>query len=179
VGATFVGGNAEVGVPMNQRFETQAHISSELGLRLSPAWAIGVYGDFGGGDAAPSIRGMCPVPSPDCMGWTDRWGILLRHTWDPFSPTSKWISFGTGWETGSLSYDGGDNLSDIFTYSGRELFRLGAGIDFRSSQVLGLGFYGSISWGEYDQYRDATGTYRLDPRTHTTGQVGIRLTLFP
>jgi len=178
-GATWFGGDAERNVQMQQLFATQGHLSSEFGLRLSPAWAIGVYGDVGGGDVAAPILTQCQTQGLDCIGTTRRFGFLIRHTWDPFSATSKWISLGTGWEAGGASAAHADRGTELFTYSGRERVRLGAGFDFRSNEVLGLGMYASFAWGEYDEYKDSTGTYSLDRRTHTTGQVGIRLTLFP
>jgi len=158
---------------------SQGHLSSELGLRLSPSFALGVYGDVGGGDVAASLRDQCQMHGMGCMGTTGRAGFLIRRTWDPLGSTAKWLSIGTGWEVGSVSVDNHGQASELFTYSGRELVRLGAGLDFRSNQVLGLGLYASFAWGKYDQYKDLTGTMTLDSRTHTTGQVGLRLTLFP
>ena len=73
----------------------------------------------------------------------------------------------------------GSNNTDLFMYEGREYVRIGAGVDFRSNPVLGLGLYGSIAWGEYDRYEDPTTTASLSGVTHTTAQVGLRLTLFP
>ncbi|HUL61330.1 MAG TPA: hypothetical protein VLU43_18780 [Anaeromyxobacteraceae bacterium] len=180
VGATFFGGNAEAGVPMSHLFEPQAHLSSEIGLRFTPAFALGVYGDVGGADPSSSLRDQCRTQGIDCVGATGRFGVLIRHTWDPLESTAKWISLGTGWEVGGVTVDHRDGRSsDLFTYSGREYVRFGAGVDFRSNQVIGLGLYGSIAVGEYDQYKDPSATIPLDRRTHTTGQVGLRLTLFP
>ena len=178
-GVTFFGGEAERGLSMEQIFETQGHMSSEIGLRLSPAFALGVYGDMGGGGVAAGIRDQCRSQGIDCTGTTGRIGVLLRHTWDPLSPRSRWLSLGTGWEVGSVNAGHRDGNSRLLTYSGREYLRFGAGMDFRSNQVLGLGLYASFAFGEYDQYKDLTGSFSLDRRTHTTGQVGLRLTLFP
>jgi hypothetical protein len=186
VGATFLGGDAESGVPMSEVLVSQqAHVSSELGLRLSPGFALGVYGDVGGGDPASSIREQCRLQGVDCVGTTGHFGLLARHTWDPLSTRPKWLSLGTGWEFGGVTVDhrDGGSSSELFSYTGREYVRLGAGIDFRSSAVIGLGLYGSVSVGEYDQFDDhgttPTTTVSLDRATHTTAQVGLRLTLFP
>ncbi len=178
-GVTFFGGEAKRGLSMEQIFETQGHMSSEIGLRLSPAFALGVYGDMGGGDVAAGIRDQCRSQLIDCMGATGRIGVLLRHTWDPLSPRSRWLSLGTGWEAGSVNAGHRDRNSRLLTYSGREYLRFGAGMDFRSNQLLGLGLYATFAFGEYDQYKVLTGSVPLDRRTHTTGQVGLRLTLFP
>jgi hypothetical protein len=182
VGGTFLGGEAADGTAMSSFLETeQVHVSSELGLRLSPGFALGVYGDVGTGDAAPAIREQCQVQGIDCVGATGRWGVLARHTWAPLSRRPFWLSVGTGWEFGgvTVAHRGGDGDSDLFRYTGREYLRLGAGVDFRSNQVIALGLYGSFAVGEYDEYEDPVATVSVTPGTHTTAQVGIRLTLFP
>jgi hypothetical protein len=182
LGVTWFGGDATTTVPMSQLFTNQAHLSSEFGLRLSPAWAIGMYGDAGGGDLSASVRQQCsaqPVAmGMDCIGVAGRFGFLVRHTWSPLSSVSKWFTIGTGWELADVSRNDPQGTS-LFTLTGRERLRLGAGFDLRGAEVLGIGLYGSFSWGQFDRYEDAAGSVALKRVTHTTGQVGVRLTLFP
>jgi hypothetical protein len=184
VGGTFFGGDSFEGLDMSDDFKPQAHIGLEGGLRLSPAFALGVYMDVGAGDVSREVRELyCSPFGDDCTGTTGRFGFLVRHTWNHSAPASQWLSLGTGWEFASVTTDeGGD--SELFDYSGREYVRLGGGIDLRSNAVLGVGFYGSVSWGEYDDvdYNLALVTpppVRPDDALHTTVQVGVRLTLFP
>ncbi len=183
VGVTFLGGDAEPGVPMSSVIETQqAHVAGEIGLRLSPSFALGVYGDVGGGDPASAIRDQCQLQALDCTAETAHYGFLVRHTWSPLSRRPTWLSLGTGWETGGVVVDngGGGSRNELITYRGREYLRLGAGVDFRSNDVIGLGLYGSFSVGEYDRFKDSTGvTSSIERASHTTAQVGLRLTLFP
>jgi hypothetical protein len=179
VGATFLGGDAESGQPMRRLFSNQPHVSSEVGLRFSPSFALGVYGDAGGGEVATPVREYCQTMGTSCDAMTGRIGLLARHTWNPLSEQSKWLSIGTGWEVGEARPSHQDQGSALFTYSGREYVRLGAGIDFRTSQALGVGIYGSFAWGAYDRYEDGAGVVSLARATHTTGQIGVRLILFP
>ena len=182
-GVSFLGGDAEANVPMQQIFQTQGHVSSEFGLRLSPSFALGVYGDVGGGDVARAIGDQCQMQAIPCIATTGRGGFLIRHTWDPAGSTAKWLTLGTGWEFGTVSVDQQDTGhgmgSDLFSYTGREYLRIGGGLDFRSNAVLGLGLYASFAWGEYDHYKDTTVSVPIQGKTHTTGQVGLRLILFP
>lgn len=182
-GVSFLGGDAETNVPMERIFLTQGHVSSEFGLRLSPSFALGLYGDVGGGDVARAIGDQCAAQGFPCTGTTGRAGVLVRHTWDPAGATARWLSLGTGWESGTVSVDrqnmGQGMGSDLFTYTGREYLRIGGGLDFRSTGVVGLGLYASFAWGQYDRYKDVTGSFPIQGRTHTTGQVGLRLILFP
>jgi hypothetical protein len=185
VGATFLGGDAERDVRMSSVLDTtQAHLSSELGLRLSPAWVLGVYGDVGGGEPASSIRDACNAQGNDCVGTTGRVGLMVRHTWSPLSTRPMWLSLGTGWEFGGVTIDqrgtgSGSNRTDLVSYTGRKYVRVGAGIDFRSNQVIGFGLYGSLGFGEYDRYEDPTTDVAISRGTHTTAQFGVRLILFP
>lgn len=184
IGGTFFGGESFDGVEMDDEFKPQAHLSLEGGIRLSPALALGVYMDLGAGDVSREVRdAFCDGTGLECTGTTGRFGFLLRHTWNHSQPTSQWLSLGTGWEFGSVTTD--DTFdADLYTYTGREYLRLGGGIDFRSNAVLGVGFYGSVSWGEYDDVdynldRVVPPTTRLGDALHSTVQVGLRLTLFP
>jgi hypothetical protein len=179
VGVTFLGGDAERGLPMRRLFDTQGHMSSELGFRFGPSFALGLYGDAGGGEVAAPVRDACLSVGQSCTGMTGRIGLLARYTWDPFEARAKWLSIGTGWEVGEAVPDHQGHGASLFTYSGREYLRLGAGVDFRTSQALGIGLYGSFAWGEYDRYEDAAGVLALARATHTTGQIGVRLILFP
>jgi len=182
-GASFFGGDIEANVPMQRVFMTQGHVSSEFGLRLSPSFALGVYGDVGGGDVAKAIGDQCQSQGAPCIATTGHAGFLIRHTWDPAGSTAKWLTLGSGWEFGTVSLDqqnmGQGMGSDLFSYTGREYVRVGGGLDFRSNGVLGLGLYASFSWGEYDHYKDTMGSVAIQGKTHTTGQVGLRLILFP
>jgi hypothetical protein len=187
VGATFLGGDAAVGVPMSSVLVAQqAHVSGEVGLRLTPPFAIGVYGDVGGGDPSRAIRDQCAAQGNECVAATGRAGVLVRYTWDPLSRRPVWLSLGTGWEFGGVTIDhrgtsngNGSNRADLLVYSGREYVRLGAGVDFRSNSVLAFGLYGSVAFGEYDKLKDLVTTVSVDRATHVTAQLGVRLTLFP
>jgi hypothetical protein len=185
VGATFLGGDAARDVRMSEVVDTeQAHLSAELGLRLTPPFALGIYADVGGGEPASAIDAQCKLDGSDCVGTTGRVGFLVRHTWAPLSRRAPWLSLGTGWEFGGVTIDrhgaGSDsNDSDLIVYTGREYLRVGAGIDFRTSRVIGFGLYGSFAVGEYSRRETPTTTVSVERRTHTTGQVGIRLILFP
>jgi hypothetical protein len=181
VGATFFGGDAERDFTMRDTFNPQAHIGLEGGVRLSPAFGLGLYMDIGGGDPAAPVRDQCRATGlTDCVATAGRIGFLLRHTWEPASTAAKWVTLGTGWEFGSVSADNGMNSNEeVFTYKGREYLRLGAGVDFRQNPVLGVGLYGSVAFGEYDRIETPTANSSVQGDLHTTVQVGVRLTLFP
>jgi hypothetical protein len=186
IGATFLGGDAARGVPMNAVVQTsQAHVSGELGLRLTPAFAVGAYGDVGASDPAASYRDTCSAAGLDCTGTTGRAGVLFRYTWSPLSSRPTWMSLGTGWEfggvTGNSAVTSDRHDVTVAKYTGREYVRLGVGVDFRSNQIIGLGLYGSVAFGEYDDFKDPTlaSAASIERATHTTAQLGLRLTLFP
>jgi len=186
LGGTWFGGDAEKDVRMNDVFLGQLHLSVEGGIRLNPHIAIAIYAEGGGGDVAKPVRdAVCNGNGQDCFGASGRIGFMLKHTWNPTSPTATWLGVGTGWEAGNVSYtthdmSGNSNGDEVFTYRGREMFRLAGGVDFRSNSVIGVGLYGSVSWGTYDMiHAPGTGDVSLDSRVHETYQLGVRLILFP
>jgi hypothetical protein len=187
LGGTFLGGDAAKNTSMSDVFALQqVHVSSELGLRISPAWALGVYGDAGGGEPSSAVRKQCDTLGDDCTATTGRIGLLVRHTWDPLE-RPIWISLGTGWEFGGItigqhhgsSSSSSSSRDDLLTYVGREHLRLGAGVDFRPSRIIGFGLYGSFAVGTYDTLKDQVHTVDVEHALHTTAQVGVRLILFP
>jgi hypothetical protein len=185
LGGTFLGGDAQLGVPMSQVVHAQqAHVSGEAGLRLSAAFALGVYADVSAGDPTSTLLATCKAQGSDCFATTGRVGLLFRHAWAPLSSRAPWLSLGTGWEFGGVTVehsaaDDTSTFSDVVSYSGWEYVRLGAGIDFRVSRLLGFGLYGSFAVGEYSQYEDPTTSHSVARSAHTTSQVGLRLILFP
>jgi len=194
IGVTFLGGDltTQGGQALPGVYATriadvieteQAHLSSEIGLRLSPTFAVGGYADIGAGDVPSQVKAQCQTSGWDCAGQTTHYGFLVRHTWSPLSKRPVWLTLGTGWETAGVVSNGGGSGHDhdVAMYRGREYVRVGLGVDFRSNDIIGLGLYGSFSVGEYDTFKDSTGvtTDLVDRTTHTTGQIGLRLTLFP
>lgn len=180
VGGTFFGGEAEQGVDMRDNFASQVHVGLEGGLRLSPEIGLGLYMDVGAGDPARPVRdAFCSPVGVDCTATAGRIGFLLRHTWDPSSPAAKWMTLGTGWEFAAVNEEDAPGETEVFTYTGREYVRLGAGVDFRQNPVLGVGFYGSVALGEYHRLEVPEGRLPMSDALHTTVQVGVRLTLFP
>jgi hypothetical protein len=188
LGGTFLGGDATRQVSMGDLFGLQqVHVSTELGLRLTTGWALGVYGDAGGGDPSSSVSRTCAALGK-CTASAGRIGFLGRYTWDPLTRRPIWLTLGTGWEYGGVTVDrrntqgtatSGSSREDLFTYVGREHLRLGLGIDFRTSRVVGIGLYGSVAAGSYDTRKDQVAKVGVDRALHTTAQIGARLILFP
>jgi hypothetical protein len=183
VGATFLDGDASRNVRMSDVFSLQqVHVSGELAFRLSPSWAIGGYGDAGGGDPSGPIRAQCDAAGNDCSAATGRVGFLIRHTWEPLSSRPLWLSLGTGWEVGTITAKPrgeSSGSSELLRYTGREYLRVGTGVDFRMNYVVGLGLYGGVGFGEYNTLANSTTKVSLERGTHTTVEVGLRLILFP
>jgi hypothetical protein len=188
LGGAGFGGDLRDTVAARDVLEPQIELLLEGGIRLSPAVALGLYLDVGAGDPADAIRASAECrgtlldgDAPGCVAATGRFGILLRHTWDHSTPTSKWLAVGTGVSALTVSRDDdatGDD--DLYTYTGREILRLMAGVDLRSNPVFGLGFYGGVSWNRFTRFEDATGRSSIPDRDyHAMYEAGLRVVLFP
>jgi hypothetical protein len=182
LGGSFVSGDAAAGVPMEDVFGSQLGIWLDSGVRLTPHLGLGLYLDWGVGDAAGAWGAYCDTLPGDCTAATGRFGILMRHTFQPYASSTPWLGIGTGFEWGNLSvdYDYGGN-EEIFSYEGWEMVRLMGGVDLRANPVFGFGLYAGVSFGRYTSYDEpAYGSYDIDgERTHTTVEAGLRFTLFP
>lgn len=178
-GAGFYG-EAERDVDIDRVFGSQLAYGFEGGVRLNPHLAIGLYLDGGGGDPGRETRNFCNENLIDCDAITWRYGLLLRATFQPAAPATPWLSVGTGWESSTISVDGGGSSSDL-TYSGWEMVRLQGGFDFRSNGAVGVGLYAGVRLGRYGRVEDVNGTVHLDGDRsfHTTLEGGVRFTLFP
>ncbi len=187
LGGAVLSGRAERfagrNVDMDSVFDPQLDLAFEGGLRLSPHLALGLYADIGVGDPASEIRNQCSALGFACNASSGRLGVLLRHTFAPAARTTPWVAVGTGYEYGSVWAS--DTGEQQFRYSGWEMLRLMGGVDFRSSPVFGVGFYGALSLGRYSRFEgfNAEGfpvtDHISDRTTHTTIEGGLRFTLFP
>jgi hypothetical protein len=175
LGGAFFNGEAERDVDIDRVLGSQFALSFEGGVRLNPHLAIGIYADGGVGDAGTDV---CD-PLIDCTAGTGRIGVLLRATFQPSDPVTPWVSIGTGYESSTVSVEGGS--SDDLTYSGWEIARLQGGVDFRSGRVIGVGLYAGARLGRFSKVEDSTAHVRLGPdrELHTTVEGGVRFTLFP
>jgi hypothetical protein len=180
LGGMFYGGSVEPGYSANGTFGSQMDVNLEAGFRLNPHLGLGLYFDSGVGGPGNEVRNDCNVNGVDCTAYTSRVGLLLRHTFLPYARTTPWISIGTGYAHGSVDYSG-NGSGNFLEYSGWEMVRLMGGVDVRSSQVLGFGFYAGVGFTRFSDYRDnSVGSVSLpNETTHTMVEAGVRLTLFP
>lgn len=189
VGGTFFSGQAQGTTAMTDVFQPQLHLSLEGGVRLDEHVVLAVYYDVGGGDVGSSVRTatQCPAGGPDCTGETQRVGLMLKRIWNPSSLAATWLGIGTGYEWGTVNWQNGySGGSEVFTYSGHEWGRLAAGVDMRTSPVIGFGLYTAVSFGTYDNLHypssnppPFSGDQSIAERVHETFEVGVRLILFP
>jgi hypothetical protein len=136
--------------------------------------------DLGVGDAGDVAHADCRFSGgSDCTALDVRFGVQLRYAFTPAAPTTTWVSIGTAVEVGGVSDDTGYANYDL-TYTGWEVLRLGAGIDFRASPTAGWGLFVLAGFGSYDEVDYQGANYSIDrTRTHTWVQAGLRLILFP
>jgi hypothetical protein len=184
IGALFLTGDAAKGIPMSQEFGTQTNFQFEGGVRLNPHFGLGIYVDGGVGGPGSNSGAFCNQFGLSCTASTLRVGGLARFTFEPRARTTPWISLGTGWTEGEVNSNGtfATASGTIFRYSGWEIARINAGFDLRSNRVLGVGFYGGVAFGYYENFENTDRSVSLSGigRTvHTTFETGLRLTLFP
>jgi hypothetical protein len=178
----FFSGDVEPGVSAGRIFDPQLDLALEGGLRLTPHLGLGLYLDVGVGGAGSEVDAYCNANGLDCTSETVRFGVLLRHTFNPAARVTPWISVGTGYAYGHVASaaDAYGPSFDVVEYSGWEMARLMVGVDIRSNQVLGVGFYAGTALTQYSSFQNTEGSVSLPgTSTHAMFQLGLRLTLFP
>lgn len=186
LGLAAPGGNATPsgspapGGAMSDTFQPQLLVELEGGLRLTPHVMASLVMDLGFGDAATQASNRCrSFGGSDCTAFTGRFGLQVRYAFTPLAPSTTWISLGTAGEVAMVSYDASSSSNDL-VYTGWEVVRLGAGIDFRSSRGLGWGAFVNAGFGRYSEVDDGGFVYSLDRTSlHTWVQAGLRIILFP
>jgi hypothetical protein len=182
LGGMFFSGNVEPGVSVGRIFGTQFDLGMELGLRLNPHFGLGLYLDLGFGDVGSEVRTYCNSFGLSCSSEILRTGVLLRHTFRPAAHMTPWFALGTGYAQGKV-HSGVNSYgpsSDILTYTGWEIARLMGGLDVRTNQTFGVGFYAGLSFTRYTRFDNTAGSLSLPSTSiHPTYEAGVRFTLFP
>jgi hypothetical protein len=182
IGGMFFSGDVEPGVSAGRIFDPQLDLALEGGLRLTPHLGLGLYLDVGVGGAGSEVDAYCNANFLDCTSETVRFGVLLRHTFEPAARVTPWVAVGTGYAYGHVTSaaNGYGPSFDVVQYSGWEMARLMVGVDVRSNPVVGFGFYGGTALTSYSRFENTAGSTSLPSTSvHAMFQAGIRLTLFP
>jgi hypothetical protein len=160
------------------------------GLRVTPHLALVLYVDVAVGEASRSIRSTCEAGNLECGVAAGRVGIQARYAFTPAARTTTWLAVGTGWEMTDLTLDkpGADSLdsskSQTVSFEGWEILKLGAGIDWRLSRIVGLGLFAYGSVGTFSSVTSEGPDYLVPGDLGSRGAhfwflAGARITLFP
>lgn len=188
LGGMFFGGDLAQDLPVSRIYGPQMNLAFEGGFRLTNHLGLGLYADLGVGGAAGEQRDNCSLAGRDCTATTSRVGLLLRHTFEPSARVTPWFSVGTGFAQASVdaNADAYGPSENVLQFSGWEIARIMAGVDLRSNQVFGVGFYAGVGFTRYGkvEFTDEVTGERFresipDRQTHTLVEAGLRLTLFP
>jgi outer membrane protein with beta-barrel domain len=165
-------GDADGSAAMSDITTGQIPLQLDIGYRLpNTALTLGGYVSYGFGSAAGLTKDACDFAGESCSTSTFRIGAQLLYSLaQPNQTTLPWIGVGLGYDSLKLSASGGD-----VTTSGIE-FILQGGLDWRLSPQFTLGGFASLSFGQYNDISDSTGTSGsiTDKRTHEWLTIGIR-----
>ncbi len=128
----------------------------DLGYRLTPALALGVYGMFGlvlpkSGAASDPLGGGCPE-GLDCSALGVRFGVQAQYRFLPGAAVDPWLGLGLGYEWITSHVEGrvfGIPIDVNTDHSGPELLHVQGGVDFQLAGALTLGPFASLSALQY------------------------------
>jgi hypothetical protein len=169
---------------MSNFFAGQVPIFVELGGKPIPNVFVGGYLGLGFGGTAGQIRGLCDQANMTCSVLSVHIGAEFQYHVLPKGEINPWFGYGIGYEsTGILMAQGGQ--SGTVSVTGLEFARFMGGVDFRVSQVFGLGPVVDLSLGNYSRVRsDIPGEpvvdQDLEPQAmHQWLTLGARGVFFP
>lgn len=157
-------------------------LSLEGGLRLDDRDSVGAYLDFTSGNLGDDLRPLCAKYGSDCDTATAQLGLFLRRDFDPQGSLNRWASIGIGreWLAGEVfSPTGGGDSVQLLSAPGWQLPRIGIGVDWRASRLVGIGVYATLALGVYDRVTIDRVNVDDGPAVHAWGQLGLRAILGP
>jgi hypothetical protein len=182
------------GDDLGRRYAWQVPFEIGLGAKATEKLYIGGYMGFSVGAEGSDSRVEQACDDSDnnldneitCTTSTLRAGVEVRYFFTPAADSSPWLGYGIGFASAKETiHDRARGRKESTTASGYELARLGFGVDFRLSRVVGLGPTLVAAVGRYSHTRtevngDETFDGDLDdPRFHVWGTLGFRLVFFP
>jgi hypothetical protein len=180
-------GESNEGDKMSDVFGVQFPIIADIGAKVIPEIFIGAYVGFGIGGASGNVSDSCSRNGLSCTTTTFRIGAQIQYHIAPAAKVNPWIGYGFGYERSGLSGSkNGDSAS--VGISGLELAHLMAGVDFRLSNVFGIGPFVDFALGQYSSTSSdssvngrSTSTSRDIDKTalHQWFTLGVKFTFFP
>jgi hypothetical protein len=163
------------GTKLARTFGDEVPLVLEVGAKIQRHIFVG--GSFGFG------VGGCNE-TPECTALTARLGPEIIVDVLPSSKVDPWIGYGIGFEYAQAS------SNPSATYRGWELGHFMAGVDFRFSEVFGVGPFADLSLAEFTHgsidVADVTGgggaiaqDVGLDHSLHEWLTLGVRFVIFP
>jgi hypothetical protein len=182
------------GDDLGSRYAWQVPFEIGLGAKATEKLYLGGYFGFSLGAEGSDARVEQACDDQDgnldndisCSTYTVRAGAEVRYFFSPADESSPWLGYGIGISAATQTIqDRARGRRESTTASGFELARLGFGVDFRLSKVVGLGPTLVAGVGRYNHTRtevngDETFDGDLDdPRFHVWGTLGFRMVFFP
>ncbi|HEX5098761.1 MAG TPA: hypothetical protein VFV94_04645 [Polyangiaceae bacterium] len=166
-------GKAEDDLDMSDFASGQVPIFVEVGGKPIKHLFLGGYMGFGFGGPAGFLKEAC---NGRCSAASFRLGIEGQLHMLPAALANPWLGYGIGLESVAVGTSGDDSIA----FAGVELARFSAGVDFRLTEVFGVGPFVDFSMGNYSSI--SLGDVSVDiPHTtlHEWLTLGARFVFFP
>jgi hypothetical protein len=197
LGLTFPAGKAtqQAGDSLGGRYNWQWDLLQVgVGAKILPSVYLGTFFGFtfGGKGSDQKVRSACRDSDSNlendvmCLTFTMRAGLEGRYSFAPAARVNPWIGYGFAAVVAAESLDDETtNRTETTTVTGWEYARLSSGVSFRLARVIGVGPYGLLAIGRYNNTRTSmSGEERFDGpiderATHYWVSFGVQTVLFP
>jgi hypothetical protein len=180
-------GEVEKGATMSDSFTPQVPIIGDVGIKVAPDLFLGAYVGVSFGGVGDTVKQGCDAVGVDCTAVGVRFGIQAQYHFIPDGKWNPWVGYGIGLELLTASGSKNDDKLHAGLF-GVEYAHFMAGVDYRVSEVFGIGPFADFALGQYGSTSlEATrnGVTKksngdlANPSLHEWLTIGLKVTFFP
>jgi hypothetical protein len=186
-GVSIPFGHVTATTAMSDAVGIQVPLILDIGAKPFEHVFIGAYFGIAQGGAAGTVASVCAHLGVSCDGLSLRFGAQVHYAFRPAATVNPWLGLAIGYEIARSSGTSGKN-SVTNTLAGLEFVHVLGGVDFRLSNVFGIGPFVDFALGRYstaETKQDAGGRVTTlggainDPALHEWLTLGVRGVFFP
>lgn len=147
-GVSIPFGNVTATTAMSDAVGLQVPLILDIGAKPFEHVFLGAYFGIAQGGAAGAVADVCAHLGVSCDGLSLRFGGQVHYAFRPAATVNPWLGLAVGYEIARSSGTSGKN-SVTNTLAGLEFIHVLGGVDFRLSNVFGIGPFVDLALGQY------------------------------
>jgi len=173
----------EDGDDLSKGLGNQIPFLVDLGGKLTDNIFLGGYIGAAVGKEGSDLEKLCGTSGISCTTAAFRIGALFEYNFLPNQKVNPWLGYGIGIESNAINAEGNGRKASV-TITGFEFAHLMGGVDFRLTELFGIGPFVDLSIGQFDRVTNDDGsskeTTTIDKKAmHQWLTLGVRAVFWP